>query len=88
MVFPGEHCRRATPVRVRNMRGRTEQGAELHSPAIRLGRHYVRLYTTKARCPICGELQRNVQPCVHCNADPLNKEPMCFRPRNVGISES
>ena len=65
MVFPGEHCRITTPTRVRNMRGRTEQGAVLHSPAIRLGRHHVRIYTTKTRCAICGELQRK---CSHASA--------------------
>ena len=65
MVFPGEHCRITTPIRVRNMRGGTEQGAVLHSPAIRLGRHHVCIYTTKAGCAICGGLLRKMQPCVH-----------------------
>ena len=64
MVFPGEHCRITTPIRVRNMRGRTEQGALLHSLAIRLGRHSVCIYTTKSRCAVYGELQRKMQPCV------------------------
>ena len=65
MVFPGGHCREATPIRVRNMRGRAEQGAVLHLPAIRLGRHSAHIYSTKARCAIRSELLRKVQPCVH-----------------------
>ena len=34
-------------------------------PAVRLGRHDVRIYTTKTRCAVRSELQRKVQPCVH-----------------------
>ena len=71
MVFPGEHCRITTPSRVRNMRGRTEQGALLHLPAIRLGRHHVCIYTTKSRCAVCGELLRKMQPCVRQSCHPL-----------------
>ena len=72
MVFPGEHCRIATSTRVRNMRGRTEQGAVLHLPAIRLGRHHVRIYTTNARCAIYGELQRK---CSHASKQTERLKP-------------